>query len=348
MSGGVDSSVAAALLAQEGHEIEGATLKLWGGASDSGCCSVSDVDDARRVAQRLGITHHVFNMAEEFDEKVVNPYVLAHEQGRTPNPCIECNRSIKFSALIEKAKRLGFDALATGHYAQVSKENGRYVLSRGVDPRKDQSYVLSMLGQDQLRYLLLPIGSINKATVREQAVALNLITAKKPDSQDVCFIESTKGRMGFLESRLTMHPGTVVDAQSGAVLGEVPAVELVTIGQRKGLPAAGRRHYVVDVNLSKKVVAVAPSERAVVDEVLLTASSLTWTDQPLRGGEKIFAQVSAHGRPRLGQFVVEESVSVRFDRPDSPVAPGQTIGFYSYSEPSRVVGSGIVTKAVVL
>jgi len=158
MSGGVDSSVAASLLADAGHDVVGATLKLWGGASDSGCCSVADVDDARRVADEIGVAHHVFNFTDDFEASVVAPYVEDHSAGRTPNPCIECNRHIKFGALLDRARRLGFDALATGHHAAADGDAGRRRLRRGADRAKDQSYVLSMLTQAELAQVLLPVG----------------------------------------------------------------------------------------------------------------------------------------------------------------------------------------------
>src|ERR1700739_4709868 len=164
MSGGVDSSVTAALLVAGGDEVVGATMKLWGGPSDTGCCSVADVDDARRVAQQLGIPHHVFNFSEEFGQRVVDQYVSEHAAGRTPNPCIECNRHLKFDRLLERATRLGVDAIATGHHARVERdEAGTWRLRRGVDPAKDQSYVLHMLDQERLRRTLLPIGGLTKA-----------------------------------------------------------------------------------------------------------------------------------------------------------------------------------------
>src|SRR6202453_3971627 len=197
MSGGVDSSVAAGRLIEEGYDVVGATLKLWGGVSDSGCCSVADVDDARRVAQQLGIEHHVFNLTEEFDRHVVMPYVEAHAEGRTPNPCIECNRSIKFDRLLERSDRLGFDRLATGPPARVGRGRS-FRLRRGADPDKDQSYVLSMLGQPELARVVFPVGEMTKPEVRSHAARLGLRTAGKPDSQDVCFIGSVEGRQGFL------------------------------------------------------------------------------------------------------------------------------------------------------
>ena len=174
MSGGVDSSVAAALLLEAGHEVVGVTMKLWGGEGDSGCCSVSDVDDARRVAQQLGIDHAVFNFGDDFTRHVVDPYVEAHRGGRTPNPCVECNRHLKFARLLERADRLGFDRVATGHHARVVSSGGAFRLLRGADRAKDQSYVLHMLGQQQLRRVMLPVGELDKGEVRARAVGARI------------------------------------------------------------------------------------------------------------------------------------------------------------------------------
>ena len=347
MSGGVDSSVAAALLVAAGHDVTGATLKLWGGPSDSGCCSVADVDDARRVAQQLGIAHHVFNLADEFGRDVVAPYVAAHRVGRTPNPCIECNRTIKFDRLLARARRLGFDKLATGHHAQVTATpDARWQLRRGADGLKDQSYVLSMLGQDALAQVCFPVGHLEKAAVRAEAVRLGLRTAAKPDSQDVCFIHGREGRGGFLAQRLELHPGVVVDERSGETLGALDAVELVTVGQRRGMAAAGERRYAVDVDVGSRRVTVATAARARVDEAILEPGSVTWVDEALEEGAAAFAQVSAHGRPapctvRLGAGAAE-AVRCCFDEPQRPVAPGQTLALYDGRDPGAVVGAGIV------
>jgi len=343
MSGGVDSSVAAALLVEAGHEVVGATLKLWGGASDSGCCSVADVEDARRVAQQLGIDHHVFNLTEAFEALVVAPYVAEHARGRTPNPCIECNRHIKFDRLAERARRLGFDALATGHHARVAADPthpGRFRLRRGADTAKDQSYVLSMLGQPELRRLVLPVGELTKAAVRSQAAALGLRTAGKPDSQDVCFIRSTEGRQGFLGRRLALHPAEVVDL-AGRSVGTVPAVELVTVGQRRGIGRGddGRRRYVVSVDAPGRRVVVGGPEEAACDGVSLAEGTLHWVDEALPAGARALAQVSAHGRP-IG-CTLAEGPAGRFDEPQRPVAPGQTVALYHADEPDAVAGAGV-------
>jgi tRNA-uridine 2-sulfurtransferase len=337
MSGGVDSSVAASLLVDAGHDVVGATLKLWGGDSDSGCCSVSDVDDARRVAEQIGIAHHVFNFTDDFDAAVVDPYVGDHAAGKTPNPCIECNRRIKFGTLLERARRLGFDALATGHHARVEGA-GRHRLRRGADRAKDQSYVLSMLTQAELVQILFPVGTLTKAEVRAHAARIGLRTAGKPDSQDVCFIQSVAGRQGFLGDRLPLHAGAIVDGRSGEVVGTVPAVELVTVGQRRGLGVAvdGRRLYALAVDVEARTILVGGADDAWADRV--TVSRPTWVDAPLVAGSRARAQTSAHGVAApctwLGDGIV-------FDGPHPLVAPGQTVALYEMDDADLVVGSAV-------
>jgi tRNA-specific 2-thiouridylase len=349
MSGGVDSSVAAALLAEElGPErVVGATLKLWGGASDSGCCSVADVEDARRVADQLGLVHHVFNFTDEFDQRVVAPYVRGHAEGRTPNPCIECNRHLKFDRLLDRARSLGFDAVATGHHARcVVGPDGRLELRRGADPAKDQSYVLAMLGQPQLERVRFPVGELTKAEVRQEAHRLGLRTADKPDSQDVCFIRSDEGRRGFLGARLPLHPGRLVDHRSGEDLGPVEAVELVTVGQRRGMGhgSDGRRRFVTAVDVPARRVTIGTAEAAHAGEV--TLHTVAWVDGdpigPDGAAERMVAQLSAHGRPVPATVRGDGAgVTLAFDTPQRRVAPGQTVALYHRDDPDSVVGSGI-------
>ncbi len=354
MSGGVDSSVAAALVAERygPDRVTGATLKLWGGRSDSGCCSVADVEDARRVCDRLGLVHRVFDFSVEFESAVVTPYVEGHASGRTPNPCIECNRHLKFDRLLAHARALGFDAVATGHHARcVPAGSARYQLRRGADPSKDQSYVLAMLGQDQLARTLLPIGELTKAEVRDLAARFGLPTAAKPDSQDVCFIRSDVGRGGFLSERLSFHPGRLVDHETGEDLGQVDAVELVTVGQRRGMGhgSDGRRRYVTSVDVGTRRVVVGPPEAARTGSVLL--QMLTWVDgDPTSrhiggaapGIAEAIAQCSAHGEPQPCTLVRRgERLSVEFASPQRRVAPGQTVALYDPADPDTVVGSGI-------
>jgi len=348
MSGGVDSSVAAALLRDEGHDVVGVTLKLWGGESDSGCCSVSDVDDARRVAQQLDIDHLVFNFSEDFERDVVDPYVADHARGITPNPCIECNRHLKFDRLMDRAEALGFDMVATGHHAQIVRTSaGNPRLTRGADFAKDQSYVLHMLTAAQLERVMLPIGGMTKDEVRERATVLGLRTAGKPDSQDVCFISHTGGgRRVFLGNRIEMHPARLVD-ETGTQLGSVDAVELVTIGQRRGLGIGidGRPRYALDVDVPSRTVLVgAPEDLDVTGEVL---NSFTWVDESARAeslvSTSIAAQASAHGETIAVRSLceTEAGLDVTWEVPTRRVAPGQSIVLY---DNGLVVGGGLVSR----
>jgi tRNA-specific 2-thiouridylase len=299
------------------------------------------------VAQQLGIAHHVFNLTEEFDRLVVAPYVGEHARGRTPNPCIECNRSIKFDRLLQRADRLGFHRLATGHHARVDVDldvvPAPWQLRRGADPAKDQSYVLSMLGQDALARVVFPVGDMTKDEVRAHARRLGLRTAGKPDSQDVCFIGSTEGREGFLSRRVPLHAAEVVDGE-GRPAGSVDAVELVTVGQRRGMGhgSDGKRRYVTHVDVTGRRVVVGSAAEVLRSSVLLAGPSLTWVDQPLAAGARAMAQVSAHGRPVPCTVLLHpDSAQVLFDDPQRPVAPGQTVALYDALDPDAVVGAGI-------
>ena len=347
MSGGVDSSVAAGLLIEAGHEVVGATLKLWGGTSDSGCCSVADVDDARRVAQILGIDHHIFNYTEEFERHVVEPFVAAHVAGDAPNPCIECNRHIKFDLLFERAQRLGFDAVATGHHAQVLARDGAHYLVRGADDRKDQSYVLGYLNEQQLSQLLLPIGAMTKDAVRSEAERLGLRTWNKPDSQDVCFIEASKGRESFLAQRIEFTPAKIVDVQSGEVLGETAAAELMTVGQRRGvLPGRdGAKRYVARVDIAQRRVDVGRLEDILVDSIRLSEESLSFAHAPLVDGSVVLAQCSAHGKVQRATLRHDTHWWLELEAPSRPVAAGQSVVMYRVDEPTIVEGAAIVTSS---
>ncbi|HKA92573.1 MAG TPA: tRNA 2-thiouridine(34) synthase MnmA [Acidimicrobiia bacterium] len=335
MSGGVDSSVAAALLSDAGSDVTGVTLKLWGGDSDSGCCSAADVEDARRVAAQLDIPHYVFNFTDDFDARVVGPYVDAYAGGRTPNPCVECNRSIKFGRLLERADALGFDAVATGHHARVHRDaDDRLQLRRGADRAKDQSYVLYMLGQPDLARTLLPVGELTKAQVREHAARLGLRTAAKPESMDVCFI--TRGnREEFVAARTGARPGPVVDGD-GAVLGRHDGVTGFTIGQRRGVGVAtGERRYVVDLDAATATVTLGRREDLLCDSV--EVRDLRFVDRPPSADEPVDVQVRAHGSPFPGRL---DGTCVRFDQPQSRVAPGQVVALYAGD---TLLGGGIAT-----
>lgn len=334
LSGGVDSSVAAAELIDAGHDVVGVTMRLWGGESDTGCCSVADVDDARRVAQQLGIDHLVFNFTDDFNAHVVDPYVRAHSQGLTPNPCIECNRHLKFERLSERADLLGFDAVATGHHARVDVVGDRFFVHRGADAAKDQSYVVHMLPQRELRRTVFPVGHLTKAQVRQRAIALGLRTATKPDSQDVCFITQTGGREAFLGARIPFRRGTVVGSD-GAVLGDVPAIEMVTVGQRRGigLPGGGPKRYVTAIDRTTATIVVGDEADLYVSE--LTVEQLVWADQPYTGD--VMVQCSAHGAAMPAGL---DGNTVHWQQPQRCVASGQSVVFYDASN-SYVLGGGI-------
>lgn len=345
MSGGVDSSVAAALMQREGHHVVGVTMRLWGGESDTGCCSVSDVDDARRVAQQLGIDHLVFNFTEDFQEKVVDPYVDAHAAGVTPNPCIECNRSLKFSRLTERADALGFDAVVTGHHARIARNHaGELRVHRGGDSAKDQSYVVHMLAGRELERTLFPVGHMTKAEVRRLAAELGLRTATKPDSQDVCFISTTGGRETFLGHRIPFHSARVVDT-SGEQVGEVDAVELVTIGQRRGigLYKTEAKRFVLDVDTQTRTVTVGTESD--LQRTGLALHAMVWAGGRAESG-RYRVQCSAHGAsmPCSVEVLAGDRVQVTLDQPHRRIAPGQSAVLYDESD-SYVVAGGLVSAA---
>ncbi|MEY2939528.1 MAG: tRNA-specific 2-thiouridylase MnmA [Actinomycetota bacterium] len=346
MSGGVDSSVAAAELKAQGHDVVGVTMRLWGGESDTGCCSVSDVDDARRVAQQLGIDHLVFNFSDDFDAHVVEPYVDAHVHGLTPNPCIECNRHLKFDRLSERARQLGFDAVATGHHARLeSDDSGKLRVHRGADVAKDQSYVVYMIDESELDYTLFPVGHMTKAEVRERAIELGLRTATKPDSQDVCFISKTGGRETFLGKRIPFRPAQVV-TQDGHVAGSVQAIELVTIGQRRGIgiPGGQPKQYVVDVDTESARVVIGDEadlycESQFVDRVTWAYSS---DIERLSSTPDVLVQSSAHGTPHPAviRLASDGTIEVKWVERQRRIAPGQSVVFYDVTN-SYVLGGGI-------
>ena len=333
MSGGVDSSVAAAIVREAGHDVTGVTLKLWGGDSDSGCCSVSDVEDARRVAAQLDIPHYVFNFADEFDANVVAPYVADYAAGRTPNPCIECNRTMKWGRLLDRARSMGFDFVVTGHHARITfAADGTAELRRGADPAKDQAYVLAILDQAQLALTRLPVGEMTKADVRAHAARLNLRTATKAESMDVCFI-TRGGRTEFLDARVPPKSGTIVDT-TGAVVGSHDGVRAFTLGQRRGLAvAAGERRYVVDVDASTSTVTIGAAPDLLRGEIRV--ERVTATAAPVPEGTPIDVQVRAHGAPSAG---IWQGDQVDWISPQPRVAPGQTVALF---DGDRVLGSGI-------
>jgi tRNA-specific 2-thiouridylase len=332
MSGGVDSSVAAAVLRDEGHDVTGVTLKLWGGESDSGCCSVADVEDARRVAAQLGIPHYVFNFSDAFDADVVEPYVASYAAAETPNPCVDCNRTMKFGRALARAVQLGFEYVATGHHARLVSTRHGPAIARGADRAKDQSYVLYMLGQAELARTMLPIGEMTKAEVRDRARALGLRTASKRESMDVCFI-TRGGRTAFLGARIPRRPGTVVD-DAGSIVGRHEGIDAFTIGQRRGLHVAvGERRYVVDIDRASATVVVGTREQLVRREVRLRDLVLLRTPP-----HPMTAQTRAHGEPVAASLV---GTVLRFAEPQPRIAPGQVVACY---DGDVLLGGGVVAS----
>lgn len=350
MSGGVDSAVAAARMLEAGHEVVGVHLALSQSAatlreSARGCCTIEDAGDARRVADRLGIPFYVWDMAERFREDVVEDFVAEYAAGRTPNPCLRCNERIKFAALLDKALALGFEGVATGHYAQIVDGPDGRELHRAVDPAKDQSYVLGVLTADQLARAFFPLGDTTKPQIREEADARGFSVAKKPDSHDICFIADGDTR-GWLADRLGEQTGDIVDTE-GQVVGQHEGAYSYTVGQRRGLglkvPRADHaKRYVVDVQPQRNTVVVGTEELLGVD--LIAGEHVRWCGTPPEGEIDLAAQVRAHGEEipccarRDG-----ETVEVRLERRIRGVAPGQSVVLY---DGTRVVGSATISRAV--
>ena len=337
MSGGVDSAVAAARTVAAGHDVVGVHLALSETPAalrtgSRGCCSREDAADARRAADVLGIPFYVWDFAARFTDDVVDDFVAAYASGQTPNPCLRCNEKIKFSALLDRALALGFDAVCTGHYARLDHATRPPVLRRAVDGGKDQSYVLAVLTAAQLRHAMFPLGDTLKPDVRAEAAARGLRVADKPDSHDICFIPSGDTR-GFLAARLGARPGTVVDAGSGEVLAHHDGVYGFTVGQRRGLglgrPSAdGRPRYVLGIEPVSGTVRVGPAEA--LDVWSLEARETVWSDGAGPDGPvECVAQVRAHGglAPATAHPVGRD-LRVELDEPLRGVAPGQAVALY--------------------
>jgi tRNA-specific 2-thiouridylase len=346
MSGGVDSSVAACLLAEEGYEVLGSHLRLvHTGGVEHGCCGPGAEADARAVAEQAGFPFEVVDLSEVFEERVVADYISEHRAGRTPNPCVRCNERIKFGAFLDRADTLGFDLVATGHYVRTRRDaSGRWRLYRGRDRAKDQSYVLAGLGQPQLARSRFPVGQMAKEETRSYASRLGLPVAGKPDSQDLCFAPSGDAA-SFVEARAPdlARVGEVVDG-TGRVLGAHPGTFRYTVGQRRGLGVStGERTYVVDVDAPRNRVVVGPAD--LLSRRGLQAERVTWVagrpDGPFEGEVKI--RYGGDAVAAVIEPVGQNEAQVEFRTPQQAVTPGQTVAFYSGDE---VLGGGTIREAI--
>jgi tRNA-specific 2-thiouridylase len=347
MSGGVDSSVAAALLTDQGHDVIGLSMQLYdqseGQTSFGSCCTLEDLYDARRVAAAIGIPHYMLNFEKQFDEQVVSNFVREYSSGRTPLPCAHCNSDLKFATLLERARGLGADAVATGHYARVDHDRGsnRYRLRRGADPAKDQSYFLFSLTQEQLARAVFPVGDRDKDAVREYARGRGLPVAEKPDSQEICFIPDDD-YASFVAKRApeVSRDGVIVD-EEGRVLGGHGGIHKFTVGQRKGLgiskSPSGAPLYVLALRPVERQVVVGA--RAALERTTLTASGVNWITAEPAGPLHAAAQIRHRHAAATATIrsLGDGKAQVVFDSPQLAITPGQAVVFY---EGDAVLGGG--------
>jgi tRNA-specific 2-thiouridylase len=346
LSGGVDSAVAAALLQEDGHRVVGMTMRLYDAsgtpASVGGrCCGPRDVEDARRVADHLGIPFYVLDFSAEFAEKVVADFVSEYARGRTPNPCVRCNEHIKFTPLLRAARALGARRLATGHYAQIVERAGALRLRRAVDAEKDQSYFLFNMPRAALPEVLFPLGGLRKQEVRAHARRLGLPNADKPESQEICFVPDGD-HAGFVAARALVRRGRLID-EDGAVLGEHDGVHRFTVGQRRGLGvAAGTPRYVTAIDAEAGDVRVGP--RAALFRDRLAVDALSWAGAtpatPLRAAVQLRHRHAP--RPATITLRADGGVEVRLDEPEPAITPGQAAVFYGGAAGDEVLGGGFI------
>ena len=353
MSGGVDSSVAAYLLKEQGYDVIGVTMKLWQDdeeyeliENDGGCCSLEAVEDARSVAQKLGIPFYVLNFKEVFKEKVIDNLIDEYINGRTPNPCIACNKHIKFDDLYRRARQIGCDYVATGHYARIEKdeETGRYLLTKSVTDKKDQTYALYNLTQDQLEHTLLPIGEFEKEKVREMAKELGLVVHNKPDSQEICFVKDNDyANYVKRHSNTSIKEGNFVDTK-GNVLGRHKGIVNYTIGQRKGLGIAfGKPMFVIDIKAKNNTVILG--DNSDLFQYNLIAKDVNFISiEDIKEPIRVKAKVRYAAKPADATVykVAEDKIKIVFDEAQRAITKGQSVVMY---DGDKVVGGGIIESS---
>lgn len=348
MSGGVDSSVAAYLLKEAGYEVIGVTMQIWQDEErekeeeDGGCCGLSAVDDARRVANSLDIPYYVMNFKQPFKENVMDYFIAEYLAGRTPNPCIACNRYVKWESLLKRSLEIGADYIATGHYAQIEKlPNGRYTLKKSATAAKDQTYALYNLTQEQLSHTLMPVGAYTKDEIREIAEKIDLPVANKPDSQEICFIPDDD-YAGFIEANTEQKivPGNFVNTK-GEIIGKHKGITHYTIGQRKGLNLSmGRPVFVVEIRPETNEVVIGDNEDVFKKELL--ADRLNFMScEDFQDGMEVFAKIRYNHKGAVCRLYHEGHDKVRcvFDEPQRAITPGQAVVFY---EDDYVLGGGTI------
>jgi tRNA-specific 2-thiouridylase len=344
MSGGVDSSVAAHLLVEQGYEVVGISMRLWSYEKDAthGCCTPEDLYDARKVANQLGIPHYISDFQSTFENKVVDKFVESYKHGETPNPCVRCNNDLKFHTLLKRANELGADYLATGHYARCVLEDGEYKLLRAVDSRRDQSYFLFGMTQKELSQIIFPLGEMKKDEVREIGRKAGICTSDKPDSQEICFVP--KEYSEFVEKRIQgeMISGNLID-ETGKVLGTHEGIHKFTVGQRKGIQIPTTLPMYVS-NIDKNTGNVTIGNKEALKKSTFDVRELRWVNTPVKKGDKFLTQIRSRFYP--SEAVIQEvgdKVRVSFEIPQEAISPGQAAVFYRNNQ---VIGGGWIDKVI--
>ena len=358
MSGGVDSSVSAALLKKQGYEIVGVTMQLWSNdsstRSEEGCCGITAINDAKRVADKLGFPHYVVNAREEFNSFVIDNFISEYSKGRTPNPCVRCNQFLKFDFLLKKAKELGIEMIATGHYAKIEKAVSSKLkaclpvrqaeiqnkLLKGKDPAKDQSYFLYVMNQYNLAHTLFPLGDLTKKEVRVIAKEMQLNVAEKKESQEICFIEGDY--RDYFKEKLpqSLEPGNIIDT-SGKIIGKHEGILFYTIGQRRGIGAHIEKKYVVGINVATNSIIIGNDNDLFKKELVADEIKLISGDLP-KEGQEVIAKIRYNNPGSAAKLYPLDGnkIKVVFDSPQRAITPGQSVVFYDNDE---VLGGGIIS-----